>query len=52
MNVTWWALFLAAVAGIVLTAGSLSGRYARGTVVAALVLFTVAAALALVTVVD
>lgn len=47
MNAGWWSLFIAAVAGVVLAAGTLT-RYARQSAVAALVLFAVSAVLALV----
>lgn len=51
MTLTWWALFLVGVAGVVLTAGSMT-RFARGAAIAALVLFAVSAVFALVTVLD
>lgn len=45
-NLLWWALFLAALAGVVLAASSLT-TFTRAGAVVALVLFTVAGVLAL-----
>lgn len=48
MNASWWALFLVALAGVVLAAGSLT-RHARIATAVALGLFTAAVVLMLVT---
>jgi len=51
MSLTWWALFLAAVAGVVMCLGAMARpdhRYARAVFCLSLILFTASGVLTLV----